>query len=111
MTFFTQISAIKSRMSFSIKWFATIAVVIFSAMGSNQMVMAKTSPNLVVTTSDVDNMRSAIKKEGKFKRTYLAQKLSVDQQISQPITVPTPKDGGGGYTHERHKKNYKSTIK
>jgi hypothetical protein len=107
MTFVSQILTIKPSMIFSKKWLATIAVVFFAAIGSNQMVMARTSPNLVVTMSDVDNMRIAIKKEGKFKRAYLAQKLSVEQQIAHPITVPTPKDGGGGYTHERHKKNYK----
>ncbi|WP_353537457.1 heparinase II/III family protein [Colwellia sp. KU-HH00111] len=70
------------------------------------MAMAKTSPNLVVTTADVKSMRVAITQDGQFKRKFVANKLFVDQQITQAIEVPTPKDGGGGYTHERHKKNY-----
>lgn len=63
-------------------------------------------PNLVITQSDVTNMRQAIEKEGSFSDAYHALKTQVDEQIKQPITVPVPKDGGGGYTHERHKKNY-----
>ncbi len=26
--------------------------------------------------------------------------------LKQPIEVPLPKDAGGGYTHEQHKRNY-----
>jgi len=68
---------------------------------------AQTHPNLVINHQDVVAMKKAIKKEGRFKSTFIAQKTSVDTQIKQAITVPVPKDGGGGYTHERHKKNYK----
>ena len=72
-----------------------------------QHVLANTSPNLVITSTDVEDMRDAIKQEGQFKNAFIARKLSVDKQIAQIITVPVPQDGGGGYTHERHKKNYK----
>ena len=64
-------------------------------------------PNLVITTEDIAQMQSAIKKEGRFQREYLAQKSRLDNLISLPMKVPLPKDGGGGYTHERHKKNYR----
>ena len=107
MNFFNKTSCFSSVLPLSKTWLAAIAVVIFAAMSSNQMAMAKTSPNLVVTTADVENMRSAIQQGGQFKDIFVANKASVDQQIAQPITVPMPKDGGGGYTHERHKKNYK----
>ena len=89
------------------KWLGAISIVLFALVGNTQLAMAKTSPNLVITVADVKNMRAAIKDEGQFKRTFLASKASVDEQIAQKITVPQPKDGGGGYTHERHKKNYK----
>ena len=93
--------------SLSKNWLTMFAIIFLAALGNNQVAMAKTSPNLVITASDVENMRSAIKKDGQFKRTFTAKKSSVDKQIAQIITVPMPKDGGGGYTHERHKKNYK----
>lgn len=63
-------------------------------------------PNLVITNDDVTQMRLAITKPGRFANAYVALKNRVDTQIALPIAVPVPKDGGGGYTHERHKKNY-----
>lgn len=32
----------------------------------------------------------------------------VDEMMKAGVTVPMPKDPGGGYTHEQHKKNYKA---
>ena len=29
-----------------------------------------------------------------------------DDAVQKPICLPTPKDGGGGYSHEMHKLNY-----
>ena len=55
-------------------------------------------------------MRQAIKGEGQFATAYNDLKAQVDEQIKQPITVPVPKDGGGGYTHERHKKELSGNV-
>lgn len=107
MNFFNKTLCLSSVLPLSKRWLSTIAIVILSSLGGNQIAMASTSPNLVETTADVVSMRSAIKQEGQFKRTFIANKASVDKQIAQAIIVPMPKDGGGGYTHERHKKNYK----
>lgn len=63
-------------------------------------------PNLVTSKADVVEMRKELTKDGRFKQAFIAQKKQVDAQIAEPIAVPVPKDGGGGYTHERHKKNY-----
>lgn len=63
-------------------------------------------PNLVITQTDVQQMRLGIAQPGRFKDAYGELKRKVDKQIALPIVVPVPKDGGGGYTHERHKKNY-----
>ncbi|GGA82713.1 hypothetical protein GCM10011369_25860 [Neiella marina] len=62
-------------------------------------------PNLVITAEDVEAMRQAVKQPGLFQQTYQQVKASLDEQMLLPITVPVPKDAGGGYTHERHKKN------
>lgn len=32
----------------------------------------------------------------------------VDGMIAQGVIVPVPKDPGGGYTHEQHKRNYRA---
>lgn len=110
MKFLTTISHIKSDYPFLKSGLVMCMVVILSTLAVNQSVMARTSPNLVITMNDIEQMRMAISKEGRFKQTFIANKTSVDQQISQAITVPLPKDGGGGYTHERHKKNYKLMV-
>lgn len=36
-----------------------------------------------------------------------AQK-KLDRQLGRKLKVPVPKDAGGGYTHEQHKRNYQS---
>ncbi len=63
-------------------------------------------PNLVITVKDVAEMRESIDGNGRFALAYQAQKARVDQQLTFPIAIPVPKDGGGGYTHEQHKRNY-----
>jgi hypothetical protein len=64
------------------------------------------NPNLVITVDDVQLMRQAATEKGRFADQVMALQAKVDSQVALPITVPVPKDGGGGYTHERHKKNY-----
>ncbi len=63
-------------------------------------------PNLVITKESVTKMREAANQKGRFQDAYLRVKEDVDVHLSLPNVVPVPKDGGGGYTHERHKKNY-----
>ncbi|MFD2164818.1 heparinase II/III family protein [Thalassotalea euphylliae] len=64
------------------------------------------SPNLVVSYKDLPEMRTAVKTPGRFADKYHQLKENIDQQLTLAIDVPVPADGGGGYTHERHKKNY-----
>ena len=40
-----------------------------------------------------------------FDLTLAHAKKRVDTAMSQPLTLPVPKDPGGGYTHETHKAN------
>lgn len=63
-------------------------------------------PRLISTAQEVEEMRSAIVQPGRFTSTYEALKLEVDSVIDAGFVVPLPKDAGGGYTHEQHKKNY-----
>lgn len=43
-----------------------------------------------------------------FDEAIAGLKAKIDAQIDEPIVVPVPKDAGGGYTHEQHKKNAKT---
>ncbi|WP_111979858.1 heparinase II/III domain-containing protein [Algibacillus agarilyticus] len=82
-----------------------LCVLVISTLGVVMPTQAA-HPNLVITQSDVTAMRAAIIEPGLFQDTFKARKAAVDQQLTLPIEVPVPKDAGGGYTHERHKKNY-----
>lgn len=42
-----------------------------------------------------------------FAATLAKSKAFVDPQLKKAIDVPVPADAGGGYTHERHKDNYR----
>ena len=76
----------------------TVSCVSHSSLAQN--------PNLVITQADVAAMRLGVQKEGRFQSAYSDLRATVDAQLLQDINVPVPKDGGGGYTHEVHKKNY-----
>lgn len=54
-------------------------------------------PNLVITKDSVEQMRGAVTQPGRFAEAYRALKQQVDAQMAQPMVVPVPKDGGGGY--------------
>lgn len=106
MNFNGQILSDKSVMTTLKRWLS-VAFIILSSLGVNQFAVAKISPSLFITSADIKNMRIGIKEKGKFQQAFISNKAAVDQKIMQDIVVPLPKDGGGGYTHERHKKNYK----
>lgn len=88
--------------------FSTVTILFaMSCWLATPFATAKSHPNLVISHDDVVAMQEATQQAGRFKNTFAEKKVSVDAQLQQPIVVPVPKDGGGGYTHERHKKNYK----
>ena len=63
-------------------------------------------PRVLLNNDDVAAMKIAAEKYPLFKESFEQRKASVDAKLGQVIDVPLPKDPGGGYTHEQHKKNY-----
>lgn len=63
-------------------------------------------PNLVMTSEYSNLIENTNNINSLFGRKLKVQKLLVDKAIANLPDVPFPKDPGGGYTHERHKKNY-----
>lgn len=63
-------------------------------------------PNLILTKAGVENIRNSKAAAPLFKEILQVTKEEVDADIASGIFVPTPKDMAGGYTHERHKKNF-----
>ncbi|WP_244307319.1 heparinase II/III domain-containing protein [Flavobacterium fluviatile] len=61
---------------------------------------------MVLTKEGVREIRSQLGKLPLFDASVADAKKEVDAEITVGIEVPVPKDYSGGYTHERHKKNF-----
>ncbi|WP_225738030.1 heparinase II/III family protein [Flavobacterium sp. PL002] len=68
--------------------------------------MAQGHPSLVLTKKGVQEIKSNLGKVPLFDASVAEVKKEVDAEIVLGILVPVPKDFSGGYTHERHKKNF-----
>ncbi|NEW80291.1 MAG: alginate lyase family protein [Gelidibacter sp.] len=63
-------------------------------------------PNLILTKKGVERIRAELGEVPLFDATLAKVKEEVDAEILNGIEVPIPQDFSGGYTHERHKRNY-----
>lgn len=63
-------------------------------------------PNLILTKVGVEKIKAQLGKVPLFDASLANVKAEVDAEILNGIEVPIPKDFSGGYTHERHKKNF-----
>jgi len=80
---------------------AVFLCLIFTGSGYSQ-----SHPRLVLTTKGVSDIRSNLKKSPLLNQSLREAIADVDKDMANGIEVPIPKDMAGGYTHERHKKNY-----
>lgn len=76
-------------------------------MGQTQ---AQEHPSIMMTKKNVAAIRKGVNTYPLLKNSYAKVKLSADLALKEPMRVPTPADGGGGYTHEIHKKNYANIL-
>lgn len=67
---------------------------------------AQNHPNLILTKKGTQYIRANKDKAPLFQKVLEQTKKEVDAEIAAGIFVPIPKDMAGGYTHERHKKNF-----
>lgn len=63
-------------------------------------------PSLILTKAGVSKIKAHLGKVPLFDATLASVKKEVDAEIASGIHVPIPKDFSGGYTHERHKRNF-----
>ncbi len=69
-------------------------------------VQASMHPGLFLTPKGVKEIRTSLGKYPAFDKSYADLKKIADEALASTIVLPQPLDGGGGYTHEKHKKNY-----
>jgi len=70
------------------------------------LINAGQHPSLMLTQQGVKEIRTSMNKYPSFLQSVNELKILADAAVSEEILVPIPKDGGGGYTHEKHKNNY-----
>ncbi|MEJ7626061.1 MAG: heparinase II/III family protein [Ferruginibacter sp.] len=70
------------------------------------VLFAQNHPNLILTKKGVDAIKASLGKAPLFDKALSETIKEVDKEIKNGIEVPVPKDMAGGYTHERHKKNW-----
>ena len=64
-------------------------------------------PSLILTAAGVRDIRAAEDSYPLFEAALSEARQRVSSSIKEGLKVPAPRDPGGGYTHERHKENYK----
>ena len=63
-------------------------------------------PSLLLTSRGVKEIRAHKGKLPVFDASLDKLIQDADAAVAREICLPTPKDGGGGYSHEMHKLNY-----
>ena len=62
-------------------------------------------PRLLLSTEDVELIAKTAPLPRGFDRAVQQAKENTDRYLQAIPDVPVPKDAGGGYTHEQHKRN------
>lgn len=83
-----------------------ILITLLFGLSGLAVINAQNHPCLTLTHKDVADISRSKSNENLFTSTINAIKRRTDISVKTPMVVPLPKDAGGGYTHEQHKKNY-----
>src|SRR5690606_8773132 len=65
-------------------------------------------PLLLLARDDVSALTQQREKLPLLQAAFNDARSYIDAAMQQPIAVPVPRDGGGGFTHEQHKRNYRT---
>lgn len=82
-----------------------ITTILLSGCSTDVSSQSESSPKLLLSAKGIEGFRSQLGSNTLVDETFNQLKTSVDAKMLKPIDVPIPKDPGGGYTHETHKKN------
>jgi len=80
----------------------------FAFVFQYKMAKAQSHPKLTLTKKGVTEIRKNLGNIPLFDQTLAIVKKNVDAEMQKDIEVPIPKDMAGGYTHDQHKKNWKT---
>lgn len=77
------------------------------ALACQIICLAQHKPSLLLSPSAAVEVKKGIDDLPVLKKSFEKLKHTADIALSNKIDVPTPVDNGGGYTHEKHKQNYR----
>ena len=84
--------------------FTELLLLLILTLGFNSY--SQEHPNLILTKTGVEKIRASLGEVELFDASLEKAKQEVDAEIARGIEVPVPKDYSGGYSHERHKRNF-----
>lgn len=92
----------------SVKFQCLVLFFVFSYGKAQTSLIGTESPHpkLILTQKGVSEIKSKLGTIPLFDASLEGTKTEVDAEIKVGIEVPIPKDFSGGYTHERHKRNF-----
>lgn len=73
-------------------------------------ILAQEHPGIMLTKKNIEAVRKGTQTYPLLKKSYQKVKADADKALGEPVNVPTPKDAGGGSTHEQHKRNYTNML-
>ncbi|TVZ26689.1 alginate lyase [Gillisia sp. Hel_I_86] len=73
---------------------------------NSETTSSQAHPKLILTAQGVKDIRAQLGNIPIFDKTLEKVKAEVDAEIAKGIDTPIPEDYSGGYTHERHKRNF-----
>lgn len=74
-------------------------------LAANAVFAAGEHPRLLLSPEEAAHIRATIESSPGFAASLAATRAKVEEHFRTPPDVPIPKDAGGGYSHEQHKKN------
>ena len=87
-----------------IKYF--ILTLLFGTLSLGTLAASVEHPSLTLTRDGVKAIRKRADKAPLFDASLERVMAEAQTALGRPLEMPVPKDGGGGYTHEAHKRNY-----
>lgn len=85
-------------------------ILFLCAFAALTLTAAAGHPSLLLTRSGVEQMRAGRGSIPAFDAAIEKTIAGAEAALASPVVVPEPRDGGGGYTHERHKLNYYEMV-
>ncbi|MGI9221331.1 MAG: alginate lyase family protein [Woeseiaceae bacterium] len=85
----------------------TLAItLLFSILAVPAISQSTEHPSLIMTKEGVERIRAELGNIPLFDASLKQAQVEMDAEIELGIDTPIPKDYFGGYTHDRHKKNF-----